>query len=171
MWGLLFDRSQLVNGLVFDVIIAFVITYINFLIATAVVKRHTQKKFDKAAGKYMGYQLTKDGAIDPVPISRAEIEYKGKNHLFITLTHPPDGEGSTWEGDITMEMESFGVIGWRYVKRVGIREQDRPWYGFKRIMVREFPEEIHVYLIGDKSEGFGNELLIRKKVVTAAQQR
>lgn len=165
MWGLDFDKAQFVNGIIFDVILAAILTYISFLVGVFWERGKSRKKFSRMVGKYSGHYVGEQGVIDPEPISTAEIRYLSDNHLWITLEHPPEGPSAMWEGDITMEMETFGVVCWRYTRFFDEKQdpQKTPWYGFKRIMVREFKDEVHVYLIGDKAEGFGNEILIRKR--------
>lgn len=161
MWGLAFDLSQLVNGIVFDVIIAAFLTIINYQLGIRTEQRRMRGKFSLAAGIYTGHKTAENATIDPEVISNSVITYRKDNHLSIRLTHKAGDMNLTWEGDIAMEMETFGVIVWRYVdfpKRDG---KDVLWFGFKRIMVREFEKEVHVYLIGE--QGFGNEILVRKK--------
>ena len=56
-----------------------------------------------------------------------------------------------------MEHENFGTVVWRYVDY----PKNQHAFGFKRMMVREEPDEVFLYLLGERP--FGKEVFIRRK--------
>ena len=119
-------------------------------------KRTLKNKFGKLDGTYKGYVFKQDDEweLEDEPISKAEIKYERDNILSITLTHH---EELTWQGLITMEIEKYGAVCWQYTNL----PESQLRFGFKRCIVS--PEGDKVYLVGEKSEGYQKEVLIRDK--------
>jgi len=136
-------------------------------------KKETKNKFSKAAGNYNCYSFE---LIDPASSpsdpanhkktiipngGKAVIEYQENNILSITLT---EKDGYVWQGKIFMEDEMVGSVVWRYVSLPLSKENEWHWIGLKRLLIREEQLYVYVYLIGEVTDGFDNEVLIRKNM-------
>ncbi len=139
----------------------------NFVTGTYSRKRERKRlaeKFGWAAGDYVGrVQKTDSDELDEAKKkSRATVTYLRDNMLKIEVTDPED---QPWIGEIAMEGEQSGTVAWRYrfpqTSGVGVRHR----FGIKRcIFMREDLQgqaTTLMYLIGDKSEGYGNEVFCR----------
>jgi hypothetical protein len=120
------------------------------------MNKRQEIKYGKMAGTYEGFDFEKsDGRkLSSKQKSTAKITYVKGNLLKIHLhTH----DNRTWEGSITMEMEQYGSLVWKYIDC----SQEEYEFGFKRCIMNS-PDEI--YLIGEKLDGYGKEVL--KRVVS-----
>lgn len=115
------------------------------------VKWKLMKKYGRCAAKYKGFSL-KDGKLDSQPSSEAEVTYLHDNLLKLRLSH--DGGSFVWEGTLTMETEDNGTVVWQYVVPAGNCQ-----FGFKRCI---WNGKDRLYLVGEKLEGYGHEVLIRQ---------
>ena len=142
--------------------VPFVIGFLAGILACAVFaliqnqwhKRTLKNRFGKLDGTYKGYAFKPDDkwVLQDKPKSKAEIKYERDNILSITLTH---NEELTWQGLINMETEKYGAVSWQYTNLTGSQLR----FGFKRCIVS--PEGDKVYLVGEESEGYQKEILIR----------
>ena len=128
------------------------------LIKSKVVKFRLRRKFEKYNGNYLGYHPKGEGSweIDPDPKSKAEINYLGDMNIRIQVSH----HNLAWIGIIKMETDESGSIAWRYY---GLSDGQYQ-YGFKRCILEETGNEFKIFLVGEKAEGYGRELLIKKKL-------
>ena len=150
--------SGLMTGCISGVPSGLFVAFIVWQIQKCWSMRSLREKFGGISGTYKGYEF-KNGQweLKTEPISEAKIKYEQDNILSITLTHELASDTPlTWEGFIAMEAEKYGALTFRYVK--GLREgQLRS--GFKRCIV----EGNRVYLVGEETEGYGYEVLIRDR--------
>lgn len=71
----------------------------------------------------------------------------------------------TWKGEINLASETSGSVAFRYVNLPEIEGKEQHQFGLKNVIIRdnENEEYIYVYLIGNKLDGYGKEVLIRKR--------
>lgn len=163
----IFDSCELINGLVLGVISSIIV----LLAEKYFTRKRLKDKYGKAEGNYLGYGFEKEDknnpnsslktTLDDKPISEAEIKYLHDNILSIKLKH----DNLIWEGNILMELETLGSIAWRYTNMPLANGKEQHWFGLKRCIVRnvESEDKVYVYLIGEKEDGYGKEILIRSK--------
>ena len=147
-------------------LIGFALGIIGNLVAwqvSAYYERKNQRKiFSLADGKYVGYRLEPNSELLNYDASSCEatIRYKEVNLLTIDVV-PSDGSPS-WDGDIAMHTRRSGQVTWKENNSDVTKHR----FGSKGFIVREGRGKdgkpcVHVYLIGDASEGFGKEVLER----------
>jgi len=155
-----------------QIIFAFLVGVLATIIGDKVIsyfkKRELKKIYKKIVGTYECYGFEpKDNnkkSVRPEDYkssieangSIANIDYKGGKRLFIRNT---DENGLVWEGDILMDLETFGTVAWKYIGYPTENGKETHRSGFKRIIVSD---NNTVYLIGDIEEGYGWEILKRK---------
>ncbi len=63
-----------------------------------------------------------------------------------------------------MELETLGSVAWRYINLPLVNGKEQHQFGLKKCIIHDNQKErkIYVYLIGDKLEGYGKEVLIRE---------
>jgi len=143
-----------------QLLIGFVVGFLSSLLASllerrsqmARTKRLQAEKYGKMAGKYQGFtfEASNGRKLSTEPKSTAEITYLKANLLKIRLDH----DDRSWEGLITMEMEQYGSLVWKYLNSI----QEEYEFGFKRCIINSLTE---IYLIGEKLDGYDREVLER----------
>lgn len=171
-----FDICSFWSGIFLGLISSLMASGLTYLIVRGFWKR----RFGRANGDYKGRLFKKQQGescgrilekatweLEDEPVDDVEIRYKRDNILSIKVTSLKDkneeGQYLVWSGEMTMETENFGSVVWQYENLP--KGQHR--FGFKRCIVRETDEgsfgKVHVYLIGEEIEGYGKEVLTRKK--------
>jgi hypothetical protein len=136
-------------------------------------RKKLKEKFSLPAGEYNCYSFEKilpdiedetsanfKRSITPNG-GKADIVYESENILKITLK---ERDGYEWSGKIFMQDETVGNIVWRYTNLPLQRDKEWHWFGLKKLLVREEEHFVYLYIIGEVSEGFGNEVLMKKKI-------
>ena len=165
------DVSFIDNGLFIPILTSLVAASI-VLFITQVVSPWI--KFNKLSGKFDIYWIKdSDKGGDEIdfnkPMGEAEITYKWKNKLEIIhkqnmhdlYTEPIDHQ---WKGTLVMETSQYGTISFYFTTLWGKPlEKNKHRLGFKKVIYDDKRENKKIiYLIGDKAEGFGKEVLIEK---------
>lgn len=142
------DLSVSAIGGVFATITVFILQAIK-------IRLSLRNKFSRLAGSYEGFGLDNDLALKSKPQSKVQIVYKKLNILKITLT---EKNGNIWEGDITIDpILEIGKVVWRYTKPDELKRR----FGFKELIINKSNKKIEaLYLIGEKQEGYGKEILL-----------
>lgn len=166
-----FNSCELLNGLIVGIITSGIVAWLTTLIVNRKDTKYQKSKFGVAEGLYNGYGFEKVDPNNPNSgekttlsdkiISQAKIIYQGENRLKIELKH----DNLIWEGEILMESASLGSVAWRYINMPPENGKDQLLFGLKKCIVRNVQNEdkVYVYLIGDKTEGYSREILIRNK--------
>lgn len=133
-------------------------------------KNKSQKKFGKAHGEYKGFGYiapTKTLCIKPEPQTQAKVTYLKENLLKIEVTEFPNKKEYRWTGIISMELENYGTISWKYELYNGeILDENKHKFGLKKIIINEDDKNIYLYVAEINlinSEEFGREIFKRKK--------
>jgi len=126
-------------------------------------KKRLAKKFAWVAGNFVGYVKIKgtDNLDVTKEKSSATVTYLRDNILKIEVN---GADKVPWSGEIAMDGEQSGSVIFRCdFKDEGDLTKRRHRFGLKRaIFVHEkIPEALTMYLVGDKSEGFDNEVFTR----------
>jgi hypothetical protein len=162
----LFDKCELVNGLLLGVFSSIIAT----LIVLGTISFRNKKKFSKAVGEYLGYGYIKnkdnqpnDLIISDEPHSKVIITYLKQNQLRIELTDLESPPKNKWIGTVFMELENYGSIAWKYdiykSEKIGGNKHK---FGFKRLIINDSMEGIYIYLISENigsGETYYNEVL------------
>jgi len=166
-----FNICEFWGGIGIGILSSVIVSFITYFIVNYRNKDLLKRKFGKAEGEYSGYGFEpidrKDSTkgtkwiLNNDKLSSAKIEYVKENVL--TIEHITLRNKFIWKGNIEMESETTGSIPWLYVNLPKDGEKDQHQFGHKRCIIRETDDEIYVYLIGDKLEGYGKEVLIRSK--------
>lgn len=148
----LFDKCELINGIVLGLLSSFLASWITFRFIKLRQKQIDKSKYKPLEGFYKGKTMT--DPTKPIEISnftsQAKIEYILDNHLKIQLTDFPDSGHNNWVGEITMESEMVGTILWYYEKHKNIDlSSNRHLFGLKKIIVRKIEKDIFIYLIDE----------------------
>ncbi|MCB2207665.1 MAG: hypothetical protein KQH67_05165 [Bacteroidetes bacterium] len=166
----IFNICELINGILLGVTASLIATSIAFIIANWKNRKKLKRKFGKAEGKYFGYGYSKeepDLKLKETPQSEAEIFYVKENILQIELTETPNKGKYKWGGIITMELENYGSIAWKYEIYNGEKlEGNKHKFGFKRLIIEEDEKFMYIYLADENLEGgekYSKEVLIREK--------
>ena len=166
----IFDKCELVNGLLIGTIASLIASGIAFTISVLKNKRKLRKKYGKAEGSYLGYGYSNDKKgimLEDTPHSEAKITYLQDNHLRIELTETPNEGKYLWSGNIIMELENYGSITWNYEIYEGIKQGNkRHKFGFKRLIIKEDDKYVYIYLTEENlvdGEKFPKEVLVREK--------
>jgi hypothetical protein len=165
----IFDSCALINGLLLGAVASLLATIISTLMVKLHEEQSLKKKYGKAEGYYRGKRFEryeedegeyKKGefrwVLEKEFVSEAKIEYKRNNIPSITLQELK-GNRLKWTGHITMELETHGSLVWEYVDLPSAQYR----FGFKRLIISQKTDQFYVYLIGEESEGYGKEVLIR----------
>jgi hypothetical protein len=153
MIAVIVDWPTLISGFLLGVVSSVLATGLT----NSYISRRTRRRFEAAIGNYIGYGFEDENANPlvqmPAPQSEARVRHVEKNILRIEVEHG----NRRWDGNIAMEHETFGTIVWRYVDY----PRGQHAFGFKRIMVRDEPDKVYLYLVGEHP--FGKEVFIKSK--------
>ena len=173
LFGIAELPDGIIAGLLSGIIASGIVSFVTYRMAVGRSKKKLKEKFSLPAGEYNCYSFEKilpeiedetsaNFKRSIVPNGgKAEIVYENENILRITLR---ERDGYEWSGKILMQDETVGNIVWRYMNLPLQREKEWHWFGLKKLLVREEEHFVYLYLIGEVSEGFGNEVLMKKKL-------
>ena len=158
----------------------FFIPIFTSIVATCIVLLITEVispyiKYSKLSGKFDIFWIKdwdKGGSeIDlNKPMGEVEIEYKWRNKLKIIHKQTMHDNytqsiNHQWEGTLIMETPQYGTVAFSYLVLWGNPlEMNVHRLGFKKVIYGGKKENKKIiYLIGDRAEGYGKEVLIEKK--------
>ena len=152
---------------IFSALLVGLLVYVIDIFRT---KIKSKKRFGKIAGDYEGFgYLTEEDTLNikTTPQTLASIKYLKDNLLEISVTENPNKNLYEWKGIISLELENYGSIAWRYVifKKEKLGEYKHK-FGIKKILINESEDFIYLYVaesdINDNKK-FGREIFKRKK--------
>jgi len=167
----IFDKCELINGLFLGLISSGVVAFLTYLIINRKIKKQLLIKYGKAVGEYDGFSFEEVVKNKPESgykkvlkneaVSKANVIYLHDNILKITLTEINNNH--IWEGYITMELENLGSIAWEYKNLENLENKKQYSFGLKRCIINDDIESgfKYIYLIGEKDECYGKEILIQ----------
>lgn len=133
-------------------------------------KIKSKKKYGKAEGEYKGYGYSNPNDtlnIKTEPQTIAKVTYLKENLLNIDVTEYPVKNDYHWSGIISMELENYGTITWKYSVFDGnALDENKHKFGVKKIILNEDDENVYLYLAEMNlvnGEEFGREIFKRKK--------
>ena len=173
-----FNFCELYNGLLIGITASVVASFFVWVFANYTVKKKQKMKYGRAEGKYRGYGYSKsdsDLVLMNEQQSQAEITYVKENILCIEVTPCPNAGKYKWKGIITMELENYGSIAWRYEIYKGEKlAVNKHKFGFKRLIIHEDETNLYIYLVDenlDSGEKYDREVFIRSKKNKIAFQK
>jgi hypothetical protein len=133
-------------------------------------KNKSKKKYGKAEGDFKGYgYLTQNDTlnIQTEPQTQAKVTYLKENLLKIKVTEYPNKSTYCWTGIISMELENYGIITWKYELFDGkVLDENKHKFGLKKIIINEDDKNIYLYVAEMNlinGEEFGREIFKRIK--------
>ena len=162
-----FDVCQLWNGLFLGTLASVLAAILVLWVQEYRRKKRLKQTYGKIAGTYLGYGFKESGEqwsqLKDEAQSEATIAYVGDNILNIELTGYPIREEFKWNGIITMDLETYGTVAWKY-EIIGGKAFDgnKHEFGFKRIMVRTENNATYIYLVEEIHAKYAKEILVKQ---------
>ena len=160
------EISDLLGGFFIGVIASISATLIYWYFSDRRRKTLLKKKFGKAEGNYLGFGYSKEAPNQKLgrQQSIATIKYLKDNMLSFKLNGRNDPIQYQWKGIITMELENYGSMSWKYTIFDGVdcNESNTHIFGFKKVMINDNGNNFYIYLVDATQEGYEKEVL--KKV-------
>ena len=150
---------------IFSALLVGILVYVIDAVRT---KKRAKKRFGKIEGNYEGFGYLSEHDtlnIKTEPQSVAAIKYLKDNLLEISVTERKKEYEFEWKGIISLELENYGTIAWKYVvyqkmKLGGTKHK----FGIKKIQINEVDGITYLYLAEsdiNQNKEFGREIFKR----------
>lgn len=154
------------NDIIIGLITSALAGFLAFIFNRLYLRFKTDLLYKKMTGKWLSYAFINEFGFDKNNLL-GEIEIIKSGNYTLHLKYSEKNNPHVWEGDIFMNKEftKIGKICWRYVTLHGIPTTSTTISGFKDLVIENNNKYgFTIRVIGERDNGYGDELLIRKYI-------